>query len=75
MDNELIADDGPFIDAVLDGGPADIPAVSRRQRATPEQLKIKLPRYNGYEHFERTADGAPDQPVVFRWAFRTRIAE
>ncbi|MEU9065957.1 DUF5988 family protein [Streptomyces sp. NPDC048109] len=71
------------IEAVLVGGPADIPAEARnvRLRITDESNlddKIKLRHRNGYEHFER-APGAvrPDRtsPVVFHWTTCTKIAE
>ncbi|AQS66329.1 DUF5988 family protein [Streptomyces pactum] len=71
------------IEAVLVGGPADIPAEARNVRLpiTGESGlddKVKLRHRNGYEHFER-APGAvrPDRasPVVFHWTTCTKIAE
>ncbi|HEV2634963.1 MAG TPA: DUF5988 family protein [Actinocrinis sp.] len=67
------------LDALLEGGPADIPRDLRERMAEPGDGKIKLPHNGGYEHFERTEehsggfDGRPRR--VYRWVTRTRIAE
>lgn len=64
------------IDAVLEGGPAGMPTELRAQRTYRTAGKIKVSYYGGWEHFERTtAPDTDDQPVVFRWIGRTRIAE
>ncbi|MFG3714569.1 DUF5988 family protein [Micromonospora sp. NPDC047730] len=64
------------IDAVLEGGPADLPADLRSHRVARAAEKIKVRHYGGYEHFERgNAPETADVPVVFRWTGRTRIAE
>jgi hypothetical protein len=66
------------VDAILEGGPRDLPAALRTTRTTADCQKIKIPYRGGYEHFVRDADLAtyPDQPhLVFRWADRTAIAE
>jgi hypothetical protein len=50
----------------------------RVQQARRDDYKIKIPHHCGYEHFERVGepvDGQADQPVVFQWTNRTRIAE
>jgi len=65
------------VDAILQGGPADIPADQRMLPVATDAVKVRVKRLGGYEHFER-ADGAQPaagEPVVFRWTMRTRIAE
>ena len=66
---------GPLVEVILEGGPSDLPADQRARRVAPETVKVKVPHYGGYEHFERArpADGAG--PLVFRWTGRTRVAE
>lgn len=66
-----------MIQAVLVGGPSDLPATVRSQRLPPDGQKVKVHHRGGYEHFERetaAVAGSPD-PVVFRWTTRTRVAE
>lgn len=65
------------IEAILQGGPTDIPHEARLCRAAPTQDKIKLPHRGGYEHFERVDEDstAGAAPTVFRWTDRTKIAE
>lgn len=76
MDNLNLrtADDVTF-DAVLEGGPADIPAPLRRCRARLGDMKIKLPWGSGYEHFERNEREMDSSSTVFYWTGRTKIAE
>jgi hypothetical protein len=65
------------IDAVLEGGPLDLPEQERRRRTTPDDSTIKIMHRGGYEHFTKDADaraGAPG-PAVYRWTARTKIAE
>ncbi|WP_042397189.1 DUF5988 family protein [Streptacidiphilus carbonis] len=62
------------LDALLEGGPADIPTDRREQLVEAGLEKIKLPYYGGYEHFERT-DEQSGHFVVYRWVARTEIAE
>jgi hypothetical protein len=67
---------GHLVDAVLHGGPADLPQATRAQRVRREDTKVKIPHYGGHEHFERdggTLAGCTE--VVFRWIGRTRVAE
>jgi hypothetical protein len=67
-----------FIDAILEGGPADMPAGLRAQRVQFHAEKIKVAYYGGHEHFERAPDSDADtagSPAVFRWIGRTRMAE
>ncbi|MEV0002669.1 DUF5988 family protein [Micromonospora sp. NPDC050980] len=70
------ADAAGVVEAVLEGGPAMLPAELRHQRVSMVESKIKVRYYGGYEHFERdpavVLDGVP---AVFRWTGRTRIAE
>jgi len=49
----------------------------RRCEVAVDQQKIKVPWLGGNEHFERDVEAAqePGQPVVFRWSYRTRVAE
>lgn len=66
------------VQAVLEGGPASIPAASRIQDVGPLEEKVKLPHYGGYEHFERTVSLVEDtscRQVIFRWTMRTEMAE
>lgn len=68
------------LDAVLQGGPADLEPQQRVIQIRPDQFTVKIEHYGGYEHFERAANGAtPDDltggPVAFHWARRTRMAE
>lgn len=62
------------IDAILQGGPAELPVSLRTHRVPAAEEKIKVPFYGGYEHFCRGGTVA-GQPVVFHWTGRTRIAE
>jgi hypothetical protein len=68
-----------YLDAVLEGGPADIPAAERYRRVSGEELKVKIPHHGGYEHFERTGEqlnGTDGHPrSIYRWVTRTRVAE
>lgn len=67
---------GHFVDAVLHGGPADLPQETRAQRVHREERKVKIPHYGGHEHFERDGATLDDcTEVVFRWVGRTRVAE
>jgi hypothetical protein len=64
--------------AILEGGPPTIPAASRVQQVRPQDDKVKLPHYGGYEHFERTGSLVEDascRHVIYRWCMRTKIAE
>ncbi|NES17169.1 MULTISPECIES: DUF5988 family protein [Micromonospora] len=65
------------IEAVLVGGPSDLPATARSQRLPSDGQKVKIHHRGGYEHFERESAGAvaSRDPVVFRWTTRTRVAE
>jgi hypothetical protein len=65
------------VDAVLVGGPDDLPEAARRTRARDGDT-IKVVHRGGYEHFD--CDDRPQEqeghgPRVFRWTMRTRIAE
>ncbi|SCL14029.1 hypothetical protein GA0070616_0309 [Micromonospora nigra] len=64
-----------IVEAVLEGGPANLPVDLRSHLVTPTSDKIKVHHYGGYEHFERDATTGDVTPVVFRWTGRTRIAE
>ncbi|GAA2143975.1 DUF5988 family protein [Actinomadura napierensis] len=75
--NEDAARSNP-IDVVLVGGPDDLPETARRLRAPTAGGTIKIPHRGGYEHFEhdrRTSRPEDQEPAVFRWTMRTRIAE
>jgi Family of unknown function (DUF5988) len=64
------------VEAMLEGGPASMPAELRAHRVQPHEHKIKVSYYGGHEHFERVS--GPEVigvPVVFRWTGRTRLAE
>ncbi|MEU4366841.1 DUF5988 family protein [Micromonospora chersina] len=74
--NQIGTDATGIVEAVLEGGPATLPAELRNHRVSPVDSKIKVRHYGGYEHFERDSAGVADgAPVVFRWTGRTRIAE
>jgi uncharacterized protein DUF5988 len=65
------------VEAVLAGGPRDLPAALRHRRASRTDTKIKILHRGGYEHFERAED-RPDgeqRPLVFTWTTRTKPAE
>jgi hypothetical protein len=69
-------DAAEIIDAVLEGGPVDLPTDLRRHRIDATDGKIKVLHGGGYEHFERDDSGAIDGgALVFRWTGRTRVAE
>jgi hypothetical protein len=64
------------VEAVLVGGPSDLPEDVRAQRLSPDQYKIKVPHHGRYEHFELTdGEPVPAAPLVLRWTTRTRVAE
>jgi hypothetical protein len=61
----------------LRGGPTDIPEVHEVEFDDLED-RLKLPHGNGYEHFEFThqyKDVAGELMPVYRWSYRTAIAE
>ncbi|MEU7960676.1 DUF5988 family protein [Micromonospora humida] len=62
------------IQIALEGGPASLPPELRSQWISPDAPKVKIPHNGGYEHFERP-DDSDTEPLVFRWAYRSRIAE
>ncbi len=67
-----------LIRAVLQGGPADLPAELRVRMETEPVDKIKIEYLAGYEHFERTGeaeDTVGSGSVVFQWITRTKFAE
>ena len=74
---EVVSCEEALVTAVLHGGPADLPPNMRRCEVAVDQQKIKVPWLGGNEHFERDVEAAqdPGQPVVFRWSYRTRVAE
>jgi hypothetical protein len=57
------------VDVLLEGGPADL---DDRIRIAPGEERIAVPHLGGYEHFER--DPESSRPV-YRWSYRTKIAE
>ncbi|SBT43446.1 DUF5988 family protein [Micromonospora narathiwatensis] len=66
-----------MIEAVLVGGPNDLPVTARTQRLPRDGQKVKIHHRGGYEHFERDggSSATSPSPVVFRWTTRTRVAE
>ena len=64
------------IEAILVGGPPDLPADTCRFQTGRDVSTIKVAYYGGYEHFERADDTVADgAPVVYLWTGRTMIAE
>jgi hypothetical protein len=63
------------VSVLLLGGPATFPDNLRRRRCPAEEAKVKVEHYGGHEHFERDDRTAGQNPVVYRWTTRTRIAE
>lgn len=63
-------------DVLLDGGPAGVPPVWRTDGAL--HTRVKVPSGAGQEHYEFSGDyrefDGRNLPV-FRWAYRTRVAE
>ncbi|MGW2253183.1 DUF5988 family protein [Kitasatospora sp. NPDC001660] len=61
----------------LSGGPSDIPEIQEVESEVIED-RLKIPRGNGYEHFELTRGfkdvGGMLMPV-YRWSYRTAVAE
>jgi hypothetical protein len=67
-----------YVRAVLVGGPTEIPNLMRTRKVGPQEQKIKVPHYGGYEHFERADETGHDvatKQIVYRWTMRTEIAE
>jgi hypothetical protein len=65
------------VEAVLVGGPLDLPTALRYRRASRQDAKIKVVHRGGYEHFERVDDRASEhrRPLIFEWTTRTKYAE
>ena len=61
------------VQAVLRGGPDDIPQALRAIHTEMDAPVIKIERLGGYEHFHRSDEVSV--PVVYNWLMRTRIAE
>lgn len=63
-------------DVLLEGGPSDIP--ERYSLPDDGSDRLRVPRLNGYEHYEFTgtyrADTAGPIPI-HRWIYTTLIAE
>lgn len=66
------------VDAVLIGGPEDIPRAVRSCKAARGDRDIKIAHRGGYEHFEcqdRQYKKDESGAVRFFWTMRTKIAE
>ncbi|MCU7827360.1 hypothetical protein KSNIM_38175 [Kitasatospora sp. DSM 101779] len=62
---------------LLRGGPSDIPEIHEVETDVIED-RLKIPRGNGYEHFEftrRFQDVGDVLIPVYRWSYRTAVAE
>jgi hypothetical protein len=63
--------------ALLKGGPENLPRVWETPPGGTDE-RVKIPCGNGYEHFEFTQEyadvGCRSMPV-YRWVYRTAIAE
>jgi hypothetical protein len=77
-----------IIDAVLVGGPTDMPPSRRIVHGVAlEDVKIKVMHRGGYEHFVRDtilysahesalpSDSDSTATVIYRWSARTEVAE
>ena len=64
-----LAEPGPVVTVLLEGGPETIPTELRRHQALSTADTVKVAHCGGYEHFQRDGSG------VFRWTQRTRMAE
>jgi len=62
-----------MLEAILVGGPNDMPVELRTQLVQHGQEKVKIPHYGGHEHFERGDNCL--SPIVYMWTGRTRVAE
>jgi Family of unknown function (DUF5988) len=67
--------DNGTIDAILEGGPDELPRAIQATQSAVAEKKLKIPHRNGYEHFELVAESTAIAPVLFRWTMRTKIAE
>lgn len=72
--DEYLPDDA-LAEIVLEGGPPDLPCVTRDGDYSLSAEILKIQHRNGYEHFERVGEPADVGPLVFRWTMRTKIAE
>jgi hypothetical protein len=66
------------VKVMLSGGPAELAAADRSVPETELGQTLKIRHGAGYEHFvrdgeNRTEDGC--EVAVFRWTYRTKIAE
>jgi hypothetical protein len=62
---------------LLRGGPTDLPAIWEIPDGEVED-RLKIARGNGYEHFEfcQEYDDVGGEPMpVYRWSYRTAVAE
>ena len=69
---------GRAVKVVLEGGPVEIPPDLRTRTALPDDRKIKIQHWGGYEHFEQVdepGEATGSAPAVFRWTMRTEMAE
>jgi hypothetical protein len=74
---EVIMSD-TLVKVALNGGPMDLSAADRSVPAAELSCTLKISYRAGYEHFVhdgefRTVDGT--EVAVFRWTYRTKIAE
>ena len=75
--SDTAADDGT-VDAILEGGPLDLPPAARKRRIEGSARKVKVPHRGGYEHFElveESRQGSAGAVWRFRWTRRTKFAE
>lgn len=74
---EIIMSD-TLVKIMLNGGPMDLSAADRSVSTAELASTLKISYRAGYEHFVhdgefRTVDGI--EVAVFRWTYRTKIAE
>ncbi|MGA5169629.1 MULTISPECIES: DUF5988 family protein [Streptomyces] len=68
----------PLTHALLVEGPEELPAAHRLHPLDPPADKVTVTWYGGREHFVATGETAEHDGLhcaVYRWSYRTRIAE
>ncbi|MCI3928024.1 DUF5988 family protein [Streptomyces sp. AN091965] len=76
-DSDVVTGSGQLV--VLAGGPSGMARLHRLPAGqTPEPERLTVAFYGQHQHFERTGDNETVdgcEVPVFRWTYRTKIAE